>query len=220
MNILNKEWDESYIKKQNFCFYPNEELVKFLNRFIRKKCSNNIFINLIGDNLKALDFGCGIGSSTNLLHDFNIECIGVDISKEALYNANIFFPDCKFELIDSPFLKYDDQFFDFSISIHCLDSMDNNITNKIFNELMRVSKKYLFITLISTDELDNTSFDGQIIVKTEHEKNTIQNYFTVKKIENLVKNSNFKIKYLNKVVENDLLNNKNNGRYYIVFERK
>lgn len=39
MNNKSKEWDSAYIKRCNFCFYPNEELVKFLNRYIKKNRS-------------------------------------------------------------------------------------------------------------------------------------------------------------------------------------
>ena len=187
MNNKYKEWDSAYKKGQNFCFYPNEELVKFLNRYIKKKIGQNEYINILGDKIKCLDFGCGIGTSTSLISEFEISCIGVDISKVAIDYAKEIYPNCNFEVINSTNLSFDDKYFDFSISICCLDSMDNLLTNKIMSELMRVTKKYIFITLISSHELNDVKFDSQIVVDTEHEKGTIQNYFTYDKIKNLVK---------------------------------
>jgi ubiquinone/menaquinone biosynthesis C-methylase UbiE len=176
------EWDSAYKKRQNFCFYPNEELVKFLNRYIKKKIGQNEYINILGDKIECLDFGCGIGASTSLISDFGISCIGVDISKVAVDYAKELYPNCNFEDINSDNLSFDDKYFDFSISVHCLDSMDNSLTNKIMSELIRVTKKYIFITLISSHELNDINFDGQIVVNTEHEKDTIHphlKYFLV-----------------------------------------
>ena len=32
-----KNWEASYSRGENFIYYPKEEIVKFLNRFIKKK---------------------------------------------------------------------------------------------------------------------------------------------------------------------------------------
>lgn len=153
------------------------------------------------------------------MSEFGISCIGVDISKVAIDYAKELNPNCKFKVINSENLIFDDQYFDFSISIHCLDSMDNLLTNKIMSELIRVTKKYIFITLISSHELNDINFDGKIVVTTEHEKDTIQNYFTYDKIKNLVKNTDFKIKSCELIINKDLIRNKESGRFYIIFER-
>ena len=36
-NSYKKEWDESYERDENNILYPHDEVVKFLNRFVRKK---------------------------------------------------------------------------------------------------------------------------------------------------------------------------------------
>lgn len=43
MDIKKKYWEESYQRQENFMFYPKEESVKFLNRFIRKKTGFNSY---------------------------------------------------------------------------------------------------------------------------------------------------------------------------------
>ena len=32
-----EKWEESYGRGENFMYYPKEETVKFLNRFVKKK---------------------------------------------------------------------------------------------------------------------------------------------------------------------------------------
>ncbi len=70
MDILKNKWQQSYLRSENFIFYPKEEAVKFLNRFVRKRIAVDKFIDII-DFLKkpvrGLDFGCGIGSLAILM---------------------------------------------------------------------------------------------------------------------------------------------------------
>lgn len=42
-DIKKQYWEESYKRQENFMFYPKEESVKFLNRFIRKKIGFNSY---------------------------------------------------------------------------------------------------------------------------------------------------------------------------------
>ena len=41
--IYHKKWDSSYSRQENFLFFPKEEVIKFLNRFVRKKTEPNKF---------------------------------------------------------------------------------------------------------------------------------------------------------------------------------
>ena len=41
------EWNESYNRGENYIFYPKEEVVKFLNRFVRKKVNIGEYKDLI-----------------------------------------------------------------------------------------------------------------------------------------------------------------------------
>ena len=89
-NDLKKEyWEKSYQRGENFIFFPKEEIVKFVNRFIRKKIgiteyrdfySNECFLN-------ALDYGCGIGRNTIFLKELGFESVGIDISDISIENA-------------------------------------------------------------------------------------------------------------------------------------
>jgi hypothetical protein len=48
-NLKTNEWDASYNREENYIFYPKEEVVKFLNRFIKKKTGVNTFNNRISN---------------------------------------------------------------------------------------------------------------------------------------------------------------------------
>jgi hypothetical protein len=41
-----QEWDSAYQNKDNFVFYPHEEIIRFVSKFIRKRTGRNEFINV------------------------------------------------------------------------------------------------------------------------------------------------------------------------------
>jgi len=50
MKLYKSEWDDSYDRYENHIFYPKEEVVKFLNHFVRKKIGNNTFRDILESN--------------------------------------------------------------------------------------------------------------------------------------------------------------------------
>ena len=34
---LHDKWEESYRRKENFVFYPHEEIIRFVSKYIRKR---------------------------------------------------------------------------------------------------------------------------------------------------------------------------------------
>ena len=57
------KWEASYERLENYIFFPKEEVVKFLNRYVKKKSGVDSYKNILQSStkLKALDLGCGIG---------------------------------------------------------------------------------------------------------------------------------------------------------------
>jgi ubiquinone/menaquinone biosynthesis C-methylase UbiE len=210
-----KKWDKSYMKKQNFIYYPKEEVVKFINRFVRKRTGFKTFQDILGSNLKALDLGCGIGRQTILFQEFKINGWGVDISSMAIREARMlarslgFKMDKRFSVIDDTRLSFENDFFDFAISDSALDSMPFDTAREYMKELDRTVTRLLYVSLISGD-------CKEIEVITDHEKGTIQSYFNVPKIAKLIEGTNWNIKQMKEITEIDLLTNKNNNRYHIV----
>jgi SAM-dependent methyltransferase len=89
MDLKLSEWEESYKRGENFIFYPKEEVVKFINRYVVKRKNIDEFIPILTKQppIKGLDLGCGIGRNTILLEEFGILAYGIDISKKAIETA-------------------------------------------------------------------------------------------------------------------------------------
>ena len=69
-----KEWNEAYNQKQNFIYYPKDEVIIFLNKYIKKRTGLKSFENILKTNdniINGLDFGCGIGRATIFMKEFN-----------------------------------------------------------------------------------------------------------------------------------------------------
>lgn len=253
--VINKKierWNESYERKENYIFYPHDEVVKFINRFIRKRVGVDSFVDIIykgesyksgiglinaldckggGDSLKALDFGCGIGRQTLLLKEFGIEAWGIDISQVAINEAknlaklyDKYDTQVNFQVYDGENIPFEDKFFDFAISYGVLDSMPFSLAKKLICGIERVVKKYCFITLIgedSTSLFSNLSGEcrSEIEVQDAHEFGTIQSFFDKSKIEELIVDSSFFIKWGQKIQHIDIQNNAVYSRYFILLEK-
>lgn len=230
MQIYAEKWEESYARHENFIFYPKEEYVKFLNRFVRKKIGINNFIDILDFNyeVRGLDYGCGIGRLAILMKEFGINAFGVDISSKAIQNAQELaeyygYTDMipNFQVVDGTSLPFDDKYFDFAISEAVFDSMHFNIACNLIKELDRVTKSIAFISLISGDDSEHfREFAGEEIVKTKHEHGTIQSYYNYIKIKNLISNTNFKIKLCRIITEESVIDRYKYGRYYVVLSKK
>ena len=221
------EWNQSYSRNENFIFYPKEEVVKFLNRFVRKKTdikSSNSGSDTL-NNIRALDLGCGIGRQTILFKEFDFEPYGVDISEVAIQQAKElsrsfgYDLDKNFILLDDIILPFEDYFFDFAISDSVLDSMEFRFAKLYMKELNRTVKNLLYLNLISSDsEKDGKAED--ILVYGDHEKGTIQSYYDTGRIQELIKDTEFEVIQLNKNTIQNLLTQKVGARYNIVLKKK
>ena len=91
-DIKLREWEESYERGENNILYPQEEVVRFLNRYITKKLDySGGRRELIEANkhnkIRCLDFGSGVGVHSMLCEEFGLEAYGVDISNIAINKA-------------------------------------------------------------------------------------------------------------------------------------
>ena len=229
MEIKKQKWDESYSRHENAIFYPKEEVIKFLNRFIRKKIDVERFKDLMPKNskLRALDLGCGIGRQTILFEEFGIEGYGLDISSVAIDEAKKLSKkmghdmDSRFSTLNKIEIPYKDNFFDFAISDSVLDSMNFSFAKTYIKELERVVKNYLYISLISGHNTEEgEKFSGDVLVKEAHEEGTIQSHYNTTKINELISETKFEIVFLSINVEKNLLNNQEYGRFHVVLKNK
>lgn len=180
------QWNESYTRGGNICFYPHEEVVRFINRYIKKRVGIDEFedlsedLNTMGTNFRSLDLGCGIGRHIRLLDEFGLNPFGIDLSSKAI--EKWFQSLGRGDLVDKikagsiVNIPYEDQSFDLCVACEVFDSMERGIAIQGLKELKRVLKSngLVYMDLIMDDQLGNMDQ----IVDEGYEKDTIQSYFT------------------------------------------
>lgn len=189
MNDQSK-WNRAYHRGGNICFYPHEEIIRFINKYVRKRDGINEFHNVMDlseeewDCFRSLDLGCGIGRHVKFLDEFGLNPFGVDLSDAAVSMGKNWFQELgREELADKIIvgnvteLPYDDEFFWICVSCGTLDSMSREIAKKGMEEALRVLKKggLMYLDLIMNTEKGNKDE----IVDFGYEKDTVQSYFTV-----------------------------------------
>ncbi len=229
MDAFVDKWDESYRRGENFLFGPKDESIKFLNRFVRKRTGVNTFRDILDfkKTMRGLDYGCGVGGQTILMKAYGMDAYGIDISSVAIETAKNFALDSGYpNLIDhflltrSDEIPFEDNFFDVTISEGVLDSMKFEIAKKTLQEIDRVTKSLVFISLISGDNPQHyREFNGEEIVMTEHENGTVQSYYNWQKIQQLIAGTHFSIKWCHLIVEQSVISSERDGRYYIILSK-
>jgi SAM-dependent methyltransferase len=222
------EWDASYLRAENYIFYPHENLVKFVNRHVRKRLGVDKFHDHIGPRvgrtLTALDFGCGIGAGVLFLHEFGIKACGVDISPVCIDVATRFARSKGMDLADrfrvivpNEKLPFEDGQFDFFVSCGVLDSMPFAAARRNIRELARVTSQCGYVSLVSGD---CRGFFGEEQVPIQHERNTIQSYFNYAKCEELIAGTDLRIKSCELITSETLgVAGSRIGRYHLVLQK-
>jgi len=97
--------------------------------------------NLVKENQKVLDIGCGNGRFSELFSD-SVKYIGVDISEKMLAIAKERYPRRKFILFDGLNLPFADESFDLVICIAVFHHLPSEELRQVFlKEIKRVLKK-------------------------------------------------------------------------------
>lgn len=224
MEVYKNNWEASYQREENHIFFPKEQCVKFLSRYIGKRnsCQGVDFYDDHFAAAQALDFGCGIGTQTKLLADFGLIPTGVDISQTALTKAKELYPEIanSFCLIPgNGNLAFPDNQFSVAIAESVLDSMHFDVAQKSLSELDRVTDGYVFISLIGAPMSHTPSLEEQ--VQTTHEFGTIQSYFDSSKIDALLAGTQLRVVYKNTVTDfNELSNQLYDVRTFIVLSNR
>lgn len=224
-----KIWDKSYENKDNYLFYPNEEIIRFLNKYIERRTN----LNIKNKNKVFLDIGCGSGRHLKFIVENGYFCYGVDISSKALSFAKSLLNSNKYtkknyKLINcsSSQIPIPSETIDYIIAEATLDSMPDIDIKKTISEAQRLLKKngLFYCSLIKLENKKNLGINyknlgnGNYKVNTRHEKNTIQVFFDKKKINKYFFNFNIKDIFL---VKKFNLNNKSySSRYHLICQKK
>jgi len=202
MNISNrdtptKDWDNSYIRRENFVFWPSEGSIRFISRYIRKRVDLGIFEDVMpgAKGAKVLDLGCGIGRHIQFglqmgldIYGIELSAIAVDVARKWAGNVMQGGEIDHIHQGDIRKLPWPDGFFDHALSDSVLDSMPIDIACNGILELARVLKSggLFYCNLIAEkDPVSGDFFSGERVVTTSHEYGTIQSYFDKAKINSL-----------------------------------
>ncbi|RPI77891.1 MAG: class I SAM-dependent methyltransferase [Desulfobacteraceae bacterium] len=231
MDIQNREWEESYHNRDNFLFYPHEEVIRFVSRHIRKRIGLNEFRDAVCCKQlpKVLDLGCGIGRHVIYCHEMGLEAYGIDLSQYAVRTAvqwaeerGMNEPESRIVQGDVRKLSWGTAFFDFVLSHGVLDSMYFNVACEACQEVGRVlkSRGLFYCDLVAGDDSAHArEYSGEEIVATAHEQGTIQSYFNFSKINGLV-GGLFSVEEAFLVRRENILQGGFSSRYHLVLRRK
>lgn len=224
------EWDRSYGNRDNFVFYPHEEVIRFVSKFIRKRVGLREFSDVVTDacQKRILDLGCGIGRHVIYCHEMGMEAYGVDLSSAAVSVARqwadtVGMPQPSTRIVqgDIRHLPWADEYFQCAVSHGVLDSMPFEIARAACVELARVMPAggIFYCDLISGDDSRHArEYCGEEVVTTAHEQGTIQLYFNFAMIQSMIGDI-FEIEECNLIRRENALRGGYSSRYHVVLRR-
>ena len=228
---LKSAWDDSYARNENHVFQPCDEIVRFVSRYLRRRVGLNDFVDVhpVAKKARVLDVGCGIGRNLIFGNEMGFEMYGNDLSTHAVSKAQewmegIVGPIARERILacDVSELPWPDNYFSHAWSDSALDSMPFEVAQSGVAEVSRVIQTggYFYCNLISGDETGRISdFCGEVVVETEHERETIQSYFNKVKIIRLLEPL-FEIVSLQLHQVHDDKSGRHFGRWHIVSRRR
>ena len=192
-------WNDAYENRGNILFYPHEEIVRFINKFIRKRTGVAEFKNMMQlsdfewDNFRSLDLGCGIGRHIKFLDEFGLNPYGIDLSNEAIeegklwmYSINKKYLADKMIIGSVTKLPYKDNYFNIVVSHSVLDCMPRNMAQEGVDEALRVLKKDGMMYL--DFYMDFQKGDMDELVQIGFDKGTVKSYFTIESLKEFIGN--------------------------------
>jgi ubiquinone/menaquinone biosynthesis C-methylase UbiE len=229
MNTQIEEWNESYRNRDNFVFYPHEQIIRFVSKYVRKRIGLDEFRDVVpcGTPPTVLDLGCGIGRHIVYCHEMGLDPHGIDLSSSAIGVARdwaagrgVTATETKILQGDIRHLPWADGYFDFAVSHGVLDSMQFEIARDACREMQRVLKKggLFYCDMISGNDSSHArEFEGEEIVSTAHEKGTIQFYYSFSKILALI-DGFLEIVECKLIRDEDVLSGCFGSRYHLVLK--
>ena len=223
-------WNIAYERGGNICFYPHEEIIRFTNKYVRKRKSVNEFENIMpikDDDWKSfasLDLGCGIGRHVKFLDEFGLNPYGIDLSDEAITMGKEWFSSIgKSKLAERLIvgsvmeLPFENNFFEMCVSHGVLDSMPREVAIKGIEETHRVLKPsaLMYVDMI----MDTSRGDQDETVDSGYEKDTVQSYFTAESIKLLLEKY-FEILEFKIIYWTDENGNEKNKRAHLIIQNR
>lgn len=232
MEDLAGKWDASYKRKDNFLFFPNEEIIRFCSKFVAKRTGiteiTPVFPN---SSNRLLDLGCGIGRHIIFFSSMGMDAYEIDLSEEAVATAKKWAQNEKItnaseKIIQgdsSNQLPWENEFFNYVISHGVLDSMPFVQAKHTIEEVGRVLSPggMIYCDLVSgADSQHAREYCGEEVVTTRHEENTIQSYFNYSKIKTLFPPDRFEIIECTLIKKENVNTGEIISRYHLTIRKK
>lgn len=225
-------WENSYERRENFVFYPCDEMVRFVARHLRKRVGLDDVIDVIpgAKNSRVLDLGCGIGRNLIFGHDMGLGMHGIDLSTQAITVAREWMGRRGVENVDTRVVAGDMRalpwaagYFQHAVCDSALDSLPFDLAREGVGEVARTLQPggLFYLNLISgrASDTPDANFSGEVEVDSKHEHGTIQSYFDKPKIDTLLGEA-FEILSATLVEHHDALRGGRSGRWHVVARRR
>ncbi|MDT9198040.1 class I SAM-dependent methyltransferase [Limnospira fusiformis KN01] len=226
-----QEWEKSYVNRDNFVFYPHEEVIRFVSKYIRKRIGLMDFqdIDFASPPPKILDVGCGIGRHVIYCEEMGLDAYGIDLSEEAVRSGRAWLssrgiqnPEQKIFQGDIRSIPFPDRFFNYALSHGVLDSLHFELAKASVSELHRtlVTGALFYCDLISGDDSSHSrEYCGENVVINSHEHGTVQSYFNFTKIQDLF-NGLFNIQEAFLMRRENIISGTYYSRYHLILSKK
>lgn len=221
-------WFESYGRRENFLFYPHEEVVKFVSRWIQKRVGLHDWTDVRPEaaGRRVLDVGCGIGQHLVYFWQEQFDVYGVDLAPNAVKLArdwleSIGVKDANRRVLQgsAQSMPFPSEHFDVAISRGVLDSMSLELAEEAVAEMFRLLRPggYLYCDLIAASADGESTEVGEVFVDTTHEFGTVQSYFDVDAARNLLSEFTELDLYQVEYISHERMSR--HGRFYIVAQK-
>jgi len=138
-----RQWDQVYQKNFMTVWYPNEDIIRFCARLIKKRLTYDTYE--IKRNVEhVLDVGCGNGRHVVFFAQQGFNVSGIDISEKAIEWAKDWCNreglNADLRVADIKRLPYEDHSFDVAVSHGVLDHIPMDDARHAVEEVYRVVK--------------------------------------------------------------------------------
>ena len=188
-------WDTVYSKKFGGTWYPNEGVVRFTARYLKRR------VGILAYDTKRqvkriLDAGCGNGRHVVFFAQQGFQVYGLDISKGAVNVARAWLNQQKLkamvQVADIEKLPFPNEYFDVVICVETLDHMLFSKARKAIREIKRVLRAdgYACISLRSTESSEfghgKKIAANTFLLQEGYEKGHTQHFFDFKEVRELL----------------------------------
>ena len=193
-NKFESQWDDTWSHAEAQSWYPDEQVVRFLARYIARRTGFDRGDVSFAANTRpvGLDVGCGKGRHVITMAELGIDACGIDLSKVAIEFSTQWLASRRLQgkvmhgSIDA--IPCMNGVFDFVICHGVLDHMVNGVRSCGVDEVFRVLKPggLFFFSVISCE--DSAYGEGRLIEEDTwllpdgFEKNIPQAFFSQERI--------------------------------------